>query len=96
MAAVRLPIYTWAYLAVVYGGSNLTFVETVSRSPSPLSEKSIPHHRTSTDGDSEFGEYFRELIDEVRIYTRLEQRVKRYGNPNHLPRSSNISDGDPK
>src|SRR5262245_27722858 len=66
-----LPINTWTHLAVTYNGSTLTFYrDGVAVSTSSASGTLSPTTGTLQIGGSQFGEYFKGLIDEVRIYNR--------------------------
>ena len=65
-----LPTNTWTHLAVTYNGSTLTFIETALQLPPPFSGTLSPTTGTLQIGASQFGEYFKGLIDEVRIYNR--------------------------
>jgi Concanavalin A-like lectin/glucanases superfamily/Chitobiase/beta-hexosaminidase C-terminal domain/Family of unknown function (DUF6298) len=66
-----LPTNTWTHLAVTYNGSTLTFY----RDGVPVTTSSVAGTFSPTTGilqigGSQFGEYFKGLIDEVRIYNR--------------------------
>src|SRR5262249_48260304 len=66
-----LPINTWTHLAVTYNGSTLTFYRNgVAGATSTVSGTLSPTTGTLQIGGSQFGEYFKGLIDEVRIYNR--------------------------
>jgi hypothetical protein len=66
-----LPTNTWTNLGLTYDGSTLVLyrngVATVS---SPISTALSPTAGTLQIGASEYGEYFKGAIDEVRIYNR--------------------------
>src|SRR5262249_316266 len=64
-----LPINTWTHLAVTYNGSALTlYPNGVAVATSAFSGALSPTTGTLQIGASQFGEYFKGLIDEVRIY----------------------------
>src|SRR5262249_23030688 len=66
-----LPINTWTHLAVTYNGSTLTFYrDGVAVATSSASGTLSPTTGTLQIGGSQFGEYFKGLIDEVRIYNK--------------------------
>ena len=66
-----LPINTWTHLAVTYNGSTLTLYRNgVAVATSNVSGTLSPTTGTLQIGASQFGEYFKGLIDEVRIYNR--------------------------
>ena len=66
-----LPINTWTHLAVTYNGSTLTLYRNgVAVATSTVSGTLSPTTGTLQIGASQFGEYFKGLIDEVRIYNR--------------------------
>src|SRR5262249_7268326 len=66
-----LPTNTWTHLAVTYNGSTLTFYrDGVAVTTSTVSGSLSPTTGTLQIGGSQFGEYFKGLIDEVRIYNR--------------------------
>src|SRR5262249_52765655 len=66
-----LPINTWTHLAVTYNGSALTLYRNgVAVATSAFSGALSPTTGTLQIGASQFGEYFKGLIDEVRIYNR--------------------------
>jgi hypothetical protein len=66
-----LPVNTWTHLAATYDGSTLTLyrngivVDAAAASGTPASATG-----TLQIGASEYGEFFKGLIDEVRIYNR--------------------------
>ena len=66
-----LPINTWTHLAVTYNGSTLTLYRNgVAVANSNVSATLSPTTLNLQIGGSQFGEYFKGLIDEVRIYNR--------------------------
>ena len=66
-----LPTNTWTHLAVTYNGSTLTlYRDGVAVATSTVSGTLSPTSGTLQIGGSQFGEYFKGLIDEVRIYNR--------------------------
>ena len=66
-----LPTNTWTHLAVTYNGSALTFYrDGVAVTTSTVSGSLSPTIGTLQIGGSQFGEYFKGLIDEVRIYNK--------------------------
>ena len=66
-----LPTNTWTHLTVTYNGSTLTLYRNgVAVANSNVSGTLSPTTGTLQIGGSQFGEYFKGLIDEVRIYNR--------------------------
>jgi hypothetical protein len=66
-----LPVNTWTHLAVTYNGSTLTFYrDGVAVATSSASGTLSPTTGVLQIGGSQFGEYFKGLIDEVRIYNK--------------------------
>ena len=66
-----LPTNTWTHLSVTYNGSTLTLYRNgVAVATSTVSGTLSPTTGTLQIGASQFGEYFKGLIDEVRIYNR--------------------------
>ena len=66
-----LPINTWTHLTVTYNGSTLTLYRNgVAVANSNVSATLSPTTLSLQIGGSQFGEYFKGLIDEVRIYNR--------------------------
>ena len=66
-----LPINTWTHLALTYNGSTLTLYRNgVAVANSNVSGTLSPTTLNLQIGGSQFGEYFKGLIDEVRIYNR--------------------------
>src|SRR5215510_9249799 len=66
-----LPTNTWTHLAVTYNGSTLTLYRNgVAVANSNVSATLSPTTLNLQIGASQFGEYFKGLIDEVRIYNR--------------------------
>src|SRR5262249_29003667 len=66
-----LPVNTWTHLAATYNGSTLTFYrDGVVVATSSASGNVSTTTGTLQIGGSQFGEYFKGLIDEVRIYNR--------------------------
>ena len=68
----NIPLNTWTHLAATFDGGSLRFyvngslVRTVARSGA-IQTSSSP---LRIGGNTIWGEYFRGLIDEVRIYNR--------------------------
>jgi parallel beta-helix repeat protein len=66
-----LPVNTWTHLAVTYNGSTLTlYRDGVAVATSNASGAPSPTTGTLQIGGSQFGEYFKGLIDEVRIHNK--------------------------
>ena len=66
-----LPTNTWTHLALTYNGSTLTLYRNgVAVATSNVSGTLSPTTGTLQIGGSQYGEYFKGLIDEVRIYNR--------------------------
>ena len=63
---------TWTYLAVTYDGSNeRLYVNGAPVASNPLEDSiEVSDGALRIGGNSVWGEYFRGLIDEVRIYNR--------------------------
>ena len=66
-----LPTNTWTHLTLTYNGSTLTLYRNgVAVATTNVSGTLSPTTGTLQIGGSQFGEYFKGLIDEVRIYNR--------------------------
>lgn len=67
-----MPLNTWTHVAVTYDGATLRmFVNGVQvRSSAATGAAVATSGALRIGGNSVWGEYFRGLIDEVRIYSR--------------------------
>ena len=66
-----LPTNTWTHLTLTYNGSALTLYQNgVAVATSNVSGTLSSDTETLQIGGSQFGEYFKGLIDEVRVYSR--------------------------
>src|SRR5262249_8731703 len=66
-----LSANTWTHLTLTYNGSTLTLYRNgVAVATSTASGTLSPNSGTLQIGASQFGEYFKGLIDEVRIYNK--------------------------
>jgi len=67
--ATPLPIGTWTHLALTYDGANLKLYKNgVLLTTTPATGYIEPSTFALRVGNSEFGEYFDGMIDEVRVY----------------------------
>jgi hypothetical protein len=67
----QLATNTWTHLALTHNGSTLTlYKDAVPVASSDASGAPSPTSGTLQIGGSQFGEYFKGLIDEVRVYNK--------------------------
>ena len=73
MARATVPLNVWTHLAVTYDGTTLRLfvngVQVRNRNQRPA-PRSTTAGALRIGGNSVWGEYFKGLIDEVRIYNR--------------------------
>jgi len=69
--SISIPANTWTNISLAYDGLTLTLYRNgVSVASSTASEQISPTPGTLQIGASEYGEFFKGLIDEVRVYNR--------------------------
>jgi hypothetical protein len=73
-----LPVNTWSYLAATYDGSTVRLYVngTLVATQAATGSISVSTNQLQIGGDSIYGQYFRGMIDEIRIYNAPRSAVE--------------------